>query len=235
MKFPNPVRVFWVDETAWATGAVRGWGSGNTCEGKYCCTTGEQYVDHGLKPWREPDLAAVEGRLKPTCNRCGKVIPEISWHASVETLYRLPAVKTWAEWYPAGHMVPLELVPVGAMWDAHWLAGARGEDRGYTGPDGISLCVKLPNGHHWQVDSQASNCTRPQHQPVEPAGDGESRTMRFVRSHYCWVRSGNPREGVCDVGKDGNTCAAGAGSIWVDRGGLKDWHGFLHGSMLTVC
>lgn len=78
------------------------------------------------------------------------------------------------------------------------------------GPDGICLMVRLPNGHDWMVDSEASNCTR----------KGEP--------HQCWVRHGDPRECRVSVDKNGDTCAAGAGSI---QGG--DWHGFLRDGVLA--
>ncbi|GAC1521610.1 MAG: hypothetical protein NVS3B1_06000 [Marmoricola sp.] len=96
--------------------------------------------------------------------------------------------------------------PPGACWDAHWMGDWA------KGPDGICLMVRLPNGHDWMVDAEASNCTRP--------GD---------RSHRCWVRSGDPRTGSVTVGKDGETCSAGAGSI-----AAGDYHGFLTGGVLTA-
>lgn len=96
--------------------------------------------------------------------------------------------------------------PPGAMWDAWWMP-----DR-WRGPDGIALTVRCPNGHDWLVDSEASNCTR--------KGD---------RSHKCWVRHGDPRTGTVHVDKDGDTCAAGAGSIQAG-----DYHGFLHNGVLTA-
>lgn len=96
--------------------------------------------------------------------------------------------------------------PPGACWDAWWMPFNR--DR-YKGDD-ICLMVRLPNGHDWMVDSEASNCTR----------KGED--------HECWVRHGNPRECHVTVDKNGNTCAAGAGSI---QGG--DWHGFLRDGVLA--
>lgn len=253
MPFPNPVRVFWVDETAQATGCVWGYGRGNNCaidcygkpateeSRKLCCKTKTQYIDHGLKPWPAPVIADIRDRLDTVCERCGRPIPEIEWYSGSDTLYRLPGVKTWSEDFAAGIMVPLDVVPVGAMWDAHWLAGDSGEDRGYTGPDGISLCVKLPNGHHWNVDSEASNCDRPQRVPIDPpeVRGPVTSTTRFQRSHYCWRRTGDPRLGICDVGKGSEaekhlTCGAGSGSIWVDKDGPRDWHGFLWDSKLVL-
>jgi hypothetical protein len=107
-----------------------------------------------------------------------------------------------------GEQWPSRELPPGSMHHSPWLG------RVYPNierPDDIVLQVKLPNGRDWCVDSQASNCTRP----------GER--------HACWVRTGDPRTGQVTVGKGGNTCSAGAGSI-----AAGDYHGFLHAGVLTA-
>lgn len=91
-------------------------------------------------------------------------------------------------------------VPPGAIY----VAGYR------SGPDGRALTVVCPDGHHWFIDGRASNCT-----------------MKGDDMHRCWVRHGRPEDGTLHVDKNGNTCAAGAGSI--DTG---KWHGFLHNGEL---
>lgn len=97
-------------------------------------------------------------------------------------------------------------VPVGAIWRCTWY-----EDmKDFTGPDGKSYCVKTPGGD-WVIDSRASNCTLPND-----------------NIHKCWVRTGEPPNFT--VGKNGNTCAAGAGSIM-----MKNYHGFLINGELTSC
>ena len=68
---------------------------------------------------------------------------------------------------------------------------------------GPHLHVILPNGIEWDIDSRANNCT-----------------MKDDKEHRCWVRTGTVPN--ITVGKNGNTCKAGAGSI---QGG--DYHGFL--------
>ena len=93
----------------------------------------------------------------------------------------------------------------GACWDAWWMPDI------WRRPDGISLMVRCPNGHDWFVDGEASNCTR----KCEP--------------HACWVRHGDPRLCQVTVDKNGDTCAAGAGSIVAG-----DYHGFLQGGILTA-
>lgn len=118
-----------------------------------------------------------------------------------------------------GQRFTLGEAPAGAMWDAHWM---KHEDL-RTGPDGITLVVRLPNGRDWLVDSEASNCTRTQWGPKEIDGKMHEKVW-LGRTHYCWVRHGDPRQpSTVHVDKNGDTCAAGAGSIL--SGG---YHGFLH-------
>jgi hypothetical protein len=95
--------------------------------------------------------------------------------------------------------------PPGASWDAYWMP-----DR-WRGADGIALMVRLPDGHDWHVDSEASNCTR------------------MGEPHQCWVRHGDPRKAEVTVDKNGDTCAAGAGSI-----ASPGYHGFLQRGTLTA-
>lgn len=109
---------------------------------------------------------------------------------------------------PRSALLPESLLPVGAMWNNTWMSSfASGQ---WTGPDGRSVHVKLPDGHVWCVDGRANNCT-----------------MKDDSSHKCWVRHGDVTKGEIHVDKNGHTCKAGAGSI--DTG---KWHGFLHGSIL---
>lgn len=106
---------------------------------------------------------------------------------------------------PDGQEYSLHAPPVGALWYAEWL-----EDipSWWSGPDGRVLMAKTPGGE-WCIDSRASNCTMPD--------DNE---------HRCWVRHGVPPE--IHVDKNGNTCAAGAGSIVAGN-----YHGFLHNGYFT--
>jgi hypothetical protein len=75
--------------------------------------------------------------------------------------------------------------------------------------DGFHLHVILPNGHEWDVDGRASNCT-----------------LKDDRTHRCWIRSGDPPK--VTAGKKGHTCSAGAGSI-----AAGSYHGFLRDGVLT--
>lgn len=98
-------------------------------------------------------------------------------------------------------------LPIGAVWNADWYV------KYLTHPtsDGRYLICKCPGGS-WDIDGRASNCTRKN----EP--------------HFCWVRHGKPEDGTLHVDKNGNTCAAGAGSIWINI--PNGWHGFLHNGHL---
>lgn len=104
-----------------------------------------------------------------------------------------------------GEEKPLREWGPGAMWDAWWVP--------YKGPDGRSIVVRLPNGHDWWIDSRASNCTLPD--------DDE---------HQCWIRHGDPPDLTVD--KDGQTCAAGGGSI-ASGSGDTYYHGFLREGRLV--
>jgi hypothetical protein len=120
---------------------------------------------------------------------------------------RLRFLRTDGRYIPAGAMAPgqccyLKHEP-GKCWD------------GWEDCDGTHLFVMLPDGHLWDVDGRAGNCTMP--------GD---------RRHRCWVRTGDPEAlpPTVTAGKDGPTCAAGAGSVQSPGG----WHGFLHGGWLCL-
>ena len=95
-------------------------------------------------------------------------------------------------------------LPPGTMYWSSWHTGCS-----WDNCDGQHLHVVLPNGHHWDVDGRASNCTLPQD-----------------RTHRCWIRHGEPP--LITVDKSGHTCNAGAGSIL-----SGDYHGFLRGGELT--
>lgn len=97
----------------------------------------------------------------------------------------------------------LSEAPPGAMWWATWMDEFMPHQLEHV------LVVKTPGGE-WTPDARCSNCTRPNEE------------------HWCWVLHG-PLENVT-VDKQGNTCAAGAGSI-----AQPNYHGFLRNGTLIRC
>ncbi len=108
---------------------------------------------------------------------------------------------------PDGREVGSSELPPGACFEMEHYR----EIPEWCGPDGIAICVVLPNGHHWHVDGPANNCTKP-----------------ADKAHRCWCRHGDPRKGELHINKEGNTCAAGAGSIQ-----SGSYHGYLHHGYLV--
>lgn len=137
------------------------------------------------------------------------------WQANTDLLYT---------GHPSGARHTLRNAPAGAMWDADWL-----DHEAWRGPDDIALMVKTPGGD-WNVDGEASNCTRTQYGPKKIRGILHQKVW-LGRTHYCWIRTGDPRQPATlhvDKGKPGESCAAGAGSI-----AIGSYHGFLHHGHLT--
>lgn len=221
------VRVFWLERSEFVEVALRRFTTDGCPAGKYGHTARTVIEAAAARAtWIEdlPDdchrtraeLVAMDDARWPTaCAACGTAFDGTAHHqVHGEPLYRGA---------PDGQLYTLVTAPVGAMWDAWWMRHGELKDNPWTGPDGLTLIVKTPGGD-WMVDAEASNCTRPQRVPVE----GNPGCHRFVRSHYCWVRHGDPRTGTLHVDKNGETCSAGAGSIIAGA-----WHGFLHNSELT--
>jgi hypothetical protein len=168
--------------------------------------------------WKSDHILRDDARWPAAC-ACGyRFLESDAWQVNYDQLHEALGGAH------DGAFFTLRDAPPGAMWHASWL-----DDYEWaTGPDGVSLHVKLPNGDDWCVDQECSNCTRTQWQPV----DGQPNTRRWTgRTHYCWVRHGDPRSGQVHVDKNGDTCSAGAGSV-ISVGG---WHGFLHDGHLVSC
>lgn len=160
-----------------------------------------------------PQYEQVEPQEQPSSGDDENDVPHTDPRWPVECVcreYRFSEIDVWqinnAPLYQrsdTGELVTLHDALPGAIWNAHWMPDT------YKGPDGRCLVCRTPGGD-WMLDSRASNCTR----PGEP--------------HQCWVRHGEPPD--LHVDKDGDTCAAGAGSIMVGT-----WHGFLHRGYLVQC
>lgn len=170
-------------------------------------------TDHGRVLAHRPDVPHDDPRWPTECARgCGYQFTDGDvWQEWQEQLYRradtgeVVSLRPRRDYDPEGAPTP---APPGAMWNAWWMP----DTPAWRGPDGMALMVRLPDGHDWHVDGEASNCTR--------KGD---------TTHKCWVRHGDPRTGQVTAGKDGDTCAAGAGSI-----ASHGYHGFLRDGVLTA-
>ena len=124
-------------------------------------------------------------------------------------------------------------LPAGAMrwvecWDIHRdksgneIARYKGIGE-WDNDDGRHLIVQLPGcptdnpdhymTHRWDIDSRCSNCGSPDD-----------------RLHRCWIRTGVPPN--ITVGKGGNTCNAGAGSIRLSWGKAGEYHAMLENGVL---
>lgn len=113
-----------------------------------------------------------------------------------------------------GDRKTLQQLPAGALL----VVGRAADPEQYysLGNDGLAVMCVLPRLDRWLIDSRASNCTKPE--------DG---------AHRCWVRHGTFGEKI-HVDKVGNTCAAGAGSVFSHFKRPDQWHGYLHDGCLTT-
>lgn len=160
-----------------------------------------------IKARKAPSI--TDPRWPKTCKNCGQPFQD-------GDEYQLHGKQIYLR-ADTGERYTLRDAPPGACWDAWWITDRKKDcptGCGHmVGPDHRSLVVKCPDGHEWMIDNRASNCTLP--------GDN---------THQCWVRHGKPEDGTLHVDKNGNTCAAGAGSIATGK-----WHGFLHNGYLVSC
>lgn len=199
-----PTKVFWLEPRADSEISLRRYVADIEDRTQETCSV-SRTTYHNAHTYLSPEESTVylldkqepphEDPRWPTHCPCGYAFRDTDhWQVFVRRLFQAPD----------GQCYTLQGAPPGAMWDASWYP------EHYKHEDGLYLVVKLPNGHDWAVDGQASNCTRP----------GET--------HRCWVRHGDPRTGMLHVDKAGNTCSAGAGSILAGS-----YHGFLHHGYLS--
>lgn len=220
------IKVFWIEPTDRERQWLRRFqfGDKRTCpKGGYGCDamfeigeadilyTKDGYID-GSSSRARVIPPKDDPRWPKVCAGCGQPFqPEDEYQLHGKQIYVRP---------DTGARFTLRDAPPGACWDAWWVhQRARGEAPqpsgcgSWIGDDGRSLVVKCPDGHDWSIDARASNCTLPKDD-----------------AHHCWVRHGKAEDGTLHVDKNGNTCAAGAGSIQTPK-----WHGFLHNGELTNC
>ena len=112
---------------------------------------------HNAEVVIDPELPAVhneEGgflrdRFKndtrwPVRCACGYQYTESdNWQVNVQRLY---------SGAPDGKLHIIRELPIGAMWDAHWLDVPK-----FKGPDGKAWCVMMPGGQEWVVYGPSSN------------------------------------------------------------------------------
>jgi hypothetical protein len=159
-----------------------------------------------IQPDEDPGpfgIGAADPRWPTTCAECG-------YHFGPQDRLFMSYDLLWSR-SDGGPETTLHDAPPGAMWYADWMTEGLPNDpadQRWRGPDGRCLMVMVPPHHEWCVDGRCSNCTRPDD-----------------RVHKCWVRHGEPP--LITVDKEGNTCAAGAGSVIT-----SSWHGFLRNGYL---
>lgn len=162
------------------------------------------FNQEGYIETKEEDWDRNDPRFKMICDHCGGAFISGTKQLFIESLY----IDT-----RNGNLVTIKSAEPGAMWDAWWMSKhcKDSKDNMWVGPeDRKSLMCKLPDGHEWHIDGQASNCT-----------------MKNDHIHKCWVRHGTPPNLTVD--KNGHTCQAGAGSIQSPK-----WHGFLTNGILDI-
>jgi hypothetical protein len=200
------IKCFWLEPTDKEKRYLRRYSSGSTCPGPMSYHDAMNFLDESREVMNEDGTCWVDSGqtaadfkgnpLWPTHCSCGyEFQPEDQSQLFGSHIYRRA---------DTGEEMTLRDAPDGAMWDVTWFHGSPD----WCGPDGKSLMCRVPTGHDWNIDGQASNCTRPN----EP--------------HKCWVRHGDVPNLTVD--KNGDTCAAGAGSILTPT-----WHGFLQNGELV--
>jgi hypothetical protein len=152
-----------------------------------------------------PDWPHDDPHWPDRCGFCGEPFEHAEmWQTNGDPLMRVTEVVPGTA-VEVGDEYALSELPPGAMWLDPF---PRRWDVGF---DGRALSVKLPDNHVWQVDGEATNCTR-----------------RGDRTHRCWLREGEPPYVTVGNHPDDLTCSAGAGSI-----ASPGYHGFLQNGVLT--
>jgi acetone carboxylase gamma subunit len=199
---PGDIRCFLLTPARKLKRTFRRYASGSTCQFNHGYHNAHAPLD--VIPYHEPIIRAQNEAAFAGDDR---------WPTHCQCGYEFSASDTWQIFTDSiyvrqdtGEELALSDAPPGAMWDAEWLHG----HPMWEGPDGKSLMVICPCGTHWHIDGVANNCT-----------------MKHDHVHKCWVREGEPPN--LTVGKNGYTCAAGAGSIQTPT-----WHGFLTRGILSV-
>ena len=227
------IPVFWLTPTNRVRVSLRRYSAGDavTCPkmpGKYSYHNASVDIGTAAPKWTREKEGRRFRRYLTSPRKKPRTDPR--WPKRCACGYRFKATDQWQtngdllySGAPDGKLYTLRDAPAGAMWDAWWL----NDMEMFTGPDGLALMVRTPGGD-WNVDGEASNCTRTQYGPKVIKGIRHEKVW-LGRTHYCWIRQGDPRRpATVHVDKNGQTCAAGAGSIQAGS-----YHGFLHHGHLT--
>lgn len=215
----SAVQTFWLELTDQIAVGLRRYTNG---DGGFDCAHGHHraliytgtepavFEQRGERKVRTNGLEEIDHsdpRWPTTCEHCDYQFTDGDrWQKWTELLYRRTDTGDLRVLHQGAPAPGAPSAEPGACWDAWWMPSA------IRNADGMYLMVRCPDGHDWSVDSRASNCTMP--------NDNE---------HRCWIRHGDPRECRVTVDKNGDTCAAGAGSI-----ATPNWHGFLRDGVLVA-
>lgn len=106
----------------------------------------------------ELPIARDDGRIPARCATCGERLgPDARATIRQEPIYvaddgrRFSVRPSWARYGVAAADAGLPPAPAGAMWVADWVEPGDG----WTGPDGLCLMLRLPDGHDWMIDGPA--------------------------------------------------------------------------------
>lgn len=229
----DPIRVFWLETTDAFHTELRQYSAADGCPGNAfggrfhearatldAATFTEPPISYSAsvdddESWKSERITRAHKQWPRFC-ACGYEFQQAdNWQVNYHQVYEV----IHGPW--DGDRYLLRDAPPGACWDAHWYRNGNTLDRD-TGPDGLSVVVRLPTGFDWLIDSECKNCTQSQY--VD-----ENGSRRWTgRTHWCWPRTGHAHNGTLDVRKEhGNTCLAGDGSIEV-----PGWRGFLRDGYL---
>lgn len=145
----EPVKCVWYDRAPKIKRELRRFATNRECPvhmpGRCGCCDNFVFMD--VIPWEAPIIAVQEMPPKddprwPTeCDRCGyKFADTDTWQVFCDSIYRNS--ETGEEHF-------LREIPIGAMYDSHWLP------ENHKGPDGVALTVVLPDRTPWVVDGSA--------------------------------------------------------------------------------
>ncbi len=201
-----PIKCFWLEPTDREKRYLRRYAGKSTCTGPMSYHDAMNFLDESTEVWDKDKNHWVDSGQMAKDFEGNPLWPT---HCACGYEFKLEDEKQLFSSHlyrrtDTGEEMTLRDAPDGAMWEATWYSGMPS----WCGDDGRAIICRVPTKHDWHIDGPCSNCTRPN----EP--------------HRCWVRHGIPPELTVD--KNGNTCAAGAGSILTPT-----WHGFLQNGYLV--